>query len=79
MKPIFLPSDRQMLHDAFLSPASIAVIGGSGHTDKPGGRLLLNLLDGRFQGSLVAVNPRWQPAPATNLTVCSTIREINTS
>ncbi len=46
-----------MVNEYLINPRSIAVIGGSNHTGKPGGRLLKNILDGGYAGSLYVVNP----------------------
>lgn len=47
-----------MLHPSLIHPHSIAVIGGSNNTHKPGGKLVENLLEGAFDGELYVVNPR---------------------
>lgn len=47
-----------MINQSLINPQSIAVIGGSGNLSKPGGKVLRNLLDGKFTGSLYAVNPK---------------------
>ena len=44
------------LNEAFFQPASIAVAGASDDVHKPGGRLLVNLKDGRFMGKIWPVN-----------------------
>ncbi len=46
-----------MVNEYLINPCSIVVIGGSGNTGKPGGRLLKNILDGRYAGDLYVVNP----------------------
>ncbi len=46
-----------MINDRLINPDSIAVIGGSEDITKPGGKVLKNLLDGRFKGKLYVVNP----------------------
>ncbi|MDR1155335.1 MAG: acetate--CoA ligase family protein [Bacteroidales bacterium] len=46
-----------MVNEYIVNPRSIAVIGGSNHTGKPGGRLLKNILDGGYAGNLYVVNP----------------------
>lgn len=43
----------QLIH-----PLSIAVIGGSNNTQKPGGKLIKNIKEGTFLGSLYVVNPK---------------------
>lgn len=40
------------------NPSSIAVIGGSNNIHKPGGKIVLNILEGTFKGKLYVVNPR---------------------
>jgi len=47
-----------MISDKLINPASIVVVGGSDDTGKPGGKVLKNLIDGRFPGNLIAVNPK---------------------
>ncbi len=47
-----------MVHENLIRPKSIVVIGGSNNLSKPGGKLLKNLLDNRFSGQLLVVNPR---------------------
>ncbi len=46
-----------MLARELIEPRSIAVIGGSNNLQKPGGKILQNLLQGSFAGELYAVNP----------------------
>ncbi len=47
-----------MINEYLINPGSIAVIGGSNHTGKPGGHLLKNILDGGYTGALYVVNPK---------------------
>lgn len=47
-----------MIRKELISPRSIAVIGASEDTHKPGGALLANLLRSGFKGELYAVNPK---------------------
>jgi len=47
-----------MINEYLINPRSIAVIGGSNQTGKPGGRLLKNILDGGYAGDLYVVNPK---------------------
>jgi acetyltransferase len=47
-----------MLHTKLLNPESIAVIGGSNNTHKPGGKLVSNLLENNFKGRVYVVNPK---------------------
>lgn len=45
--------NRQML-----KPQSIVVVGGSNDIHKPGGKVLKNLIDGKFTGKLYVTNPK---------------------
>jgi acetyltransferase len=47
-----------MIHEKLLNPKSIVVVGGSDDIQKPGGKVLKNLIDGNFKGSLYVVNPK---------------------
>lgn len=47
-----------MINDQLLKPSSVVVVGGSEDIQKPGGKVLKNLLDGRFAGDLYVVNPK---------------------
>jgi acetate---CoA ligase (ADP-forming) len=47
-----------MITQQLLNPSSIAVIGGSDDIQKPGGKLLKNLIDHNFKGNLYVVNPK---------------------
>jgi len=47
-----------MINQHLFSPGSIAVIGGSNNTGKPGGRLLQNIINGGFRGAVYVVNPK---------------------
>ncbi len=44
---------KQLTH-----PHSIVVVGGSNDTEKPGGKVLKNLLEGEFDGELYVMNPK---------------------
>ncbi|HPR61764.1 MAG TPA: CoA-binding protein, partial [Prolixibacteraceae bacterium] len=46
-----------MINDQLFYPKSIVVIGASNKIDKPGGKIVKNLLDNNFKGELMAVNP----------------------
>ncbi len=46
-----------MVREIF-APKSIAIIGASNDISKPGGRILKNIIDGKFEGALYAVNPK---------------------
>ena len=47
-----------MINDKLINPSSIVVVGGSDDLFKPGGKVLKNILDGKFCGSLMVVNPK---------------------
>ncbi len=47
-----------MVNNQLLNPKSIAIIGASNDTKKPGGNMLKNILVGGFAGNLYAVNPK---------------------
>ena len=47
-----------MINRQLLNPSSIVVVGGSDDIQKPGGKVLKNLLDGQFKGELYVVNPK---------------------
>ncbi|MCG8412023.1 MAG: acetate--CoA ligase family protein [Bacteroidales bacterium] len=47
-----------MITNELLNPKSIVVIGGSDNIQKPGGKVLKNLIDGNFKGDLYVSNPK---------------------
>ena len=47
-----------MVNRELICPQSIVVVGGSNNVHKPGGRLVRNLLDGKYKGSLYVVNAK---------------------
>ncbi|HRW64046.1 MAG TPA: CoA-binding protein, partial [Bacteroidales bacterium] len=47
-----------MITKELLNPESIVVIGGSDNVQKPGGKVLKNLIDGNFKGDLYVSNPK---------------------
>lgn len=47
-----------MINRELIDPQSIVVVGGSNNVHKPGGRLVRNLLDGKYRGELYVVNAR---------------------
>lgn len=47
-----------MITKQLLSPQSIVVVGGSDNIQKPGGKVLKNLMDGNFKGELYVANPK---------------------
>lgn len=47
-----------MIVNELLSPKSIVIIGGSNDVEKPGGKILKNIIEGGFRGKLLVVNPK---------------------
>lgn len=47
-----------MITEQLLRPKSIVVVGGSDDVQKPGGKVLKNLIDGNFSGKLYVANPK---------------------
>ncbi len=47
-----------MINNALINPQSIVVVGGSNTIQKPGGKVLKNLIDYQFKGDLFVVNPK---------------------
>jgi len=47
-----------MINEQLQNPKSIVVVGGSDNINKPGGKVLRNLIDGNFNGDLYVTNPK---------------------
>jgi len=47
-----------MINDKLINPASIVVVGGSDNLFKPGGKVLKNIINGKYTGNLYVVNPK---------------------
>ncbi|MCB2204935.1 acetate--CoA ligase family protein [bacterium] len=47
-----------MISTQLLNPKSIVVVGGSNDIHKPGGKVLKNIIDGGFEGTLAVLNPK---------------------
>ncbi|MCH7656937.1 MAG: acetate--CoA ligase family protein [Bacteroidetes bacterium] len=47
-----------MINKQLVNPRSIVVVGGSEDLSKPGGKVLKNILDGRYKGDLYVTNPK---------------------
>ena len=47
-----------MINEKLINPGSIVVVGGSDDLLKPGGKVLKNIIDGKFTGDLYVVNPK---------------------
>jgi acetyltransferase len=46
-----------MINESLLNPGSIAVVGGSNNTAKPGGSIVRNIIEGGYRGRVFIVNP----------------------
>ncbi|MBI9032866.1 MAG: acetate--CoA ligase family protein [Bacteroidales bacterium] len=47
-----------MITKQLIDPKSIVVVGGSNDINKPGGKILKNIIEGGFQGELYVANPK---------------------
>jgi len=47
-----------MINRQLLNPENVVVVGGSNDIQKPGGKVLKNLIDGKFKGELYVTNPK---------------------
>ncbi len=47
-----------MINEKLINPGSIVVVGGSDDLFKPGGKVLKNIIDGKYKGDLYVVNPK---------------------
>ncbi len=47
-----------MINKKLIDPKSIVVVGASSNINKPGGKVLLNLKNSNFKGTIYAVNPK---------------------
>jgi acetyltransferase len=47
-----------MINEKLINPASIVVVGGSDDLFKPGGKVLKNIIEGKYKGNLYVVNPK---------------------
>lgn len=63
-----------MINPKLLNPQSIAVIGASNDVQKPGGKILKNLLSSNFKGSVYAVNPK--ESEVQGIRCCSKVEEL---
>lgn len=66
-----------MINESLINPKSIVVIGGSNHLNKPGGKLLSNLLNGSFKGSIAVVNPK--ESVVQNINACKSIDDLEST
>ncbi len=47
-----------MINEQLLNPKSIVIVGGSNNIQKPGGKVLKNIIEGDFKGELYVANPK---------------------
>ncbi|MBX3044742.1 MAG: acetate--CoA ligase family protein [Candidatus Kapabacteria bacterium] len=47
-----------MVVNELINPKSIVIVGGSNDIEKPGGKILKNIIDGNYRGQLSVVNPK---------------------
>lgn len=47
-----------MINRQLTDPASIVIVGGSNDVQKPGGKILKNIIDGNYRGELMVMNPK---------------------
>lgn len=63
-----------MITNQLINPRSIVVVGGSDDIQKPGGKVLKNLIEGNFSGDLYVVNPKADNVQG--VTTCKIISEL---
>lgn len=63
-----------MITDQLIEPQSIAVVGASGNPSKPGGKVLINLIDGGYKGTIYAVNKK--PIQIQGATHCYSVDDV---
>ncbi len=54
-----------MINKQLINPKNIVVVGGSNNVRKPGGKIVKNLLSGKFTGDLFVVNPHEREVQGT--------------
>lgn len=64
-----------MLTSQLISPKNIVVVGASQNPEKPGGRVLINLLEGGFKGKIYALNRK--PVVMEGITHITDVDELN--
>lgn len=47
-----------MINNKLINPGSIVIVGGSNDIYKPGGKVLKNILDGKYTGKIYVANPK---------------------
>ena len=63
-----------MITQQLINPKSIVIVGGSNDITKPGGKVLKNLIDNHFGGSLFVVNPKEDKIQG--IMCCKTVDEL---
>ncbi|MCB0410679.1 MAG: CoA-binding protein, partial [Flavobacteriales bacterium] len=63
-----------MINESLINPKSIVVVGASNNINKPGGKLLSNIINGKFGGELYVVNPK--ESNVQNIHSFKTVNEI---
>ena len=63
-----------MINEKLINPDSIVVIGGSEDLFKPGGKILKNIIDGKYKGKLYVVNPGHDIVQGVNS--CRSVEEL---
>ncbi len=63
-----------MINKELMNPKSIVIVGGSNNTEKPGGKVLKNILDNKYNGSLFVINPKSEEVQGVK--ACKSISEL---
>ncbi len=63
---IRIKTHKTMINKQLLDPKNIVVVGGSNNIQKPGGKVLKNLIDGKFNGELYVTNPKKKSVQGIN-------------
>lgn len=63
-----------MVNEQLLNPRSIVVVGASNNIQKPGGKVLYNILQNNFRGQVYAVNPK--ESEIQGIKTLSTVQEL---
>jgi len=63
-----------MINEQLVNPKQIVIVGGSNNINKPGGKIVKNILEGGYKGELYVVNPKEKEVQGI---VCfSTVEEL---
>jgi len=63
-----------MINEKLFNPLSIAIIGGSNNIEKPGGKVLYNIINNNYKGKLFVVNPK--ETTVQGITSYKTIKDL---